>query len=124
MEQMKLIIAIFLIVGLLTAPLTHAQSNQAASGGGHGSSTAMAAPQSKKAARAVDRALSKKILKALTRTKGLNGTRIFVKASDGDIALSGTVLETSQISLAIKTAQAVDGVKSVREALRLTTQPE
>ncbi|WP_404990414.1 hypothetical protein [Burkholderia pseudomultivorans] len=37
--------------------------------------------------------------------------------------MSGVVQETSQISLAVQATGNVDGVRSVRESLRLATQP-
>lgn len=81
------------------------------------------APVSPKAIRAANRALSKRVLKALSRVKGLDASGIFVKASDGTITLSGVVQKNGQIPLAVDAARNVEGVKSVRESLRLETQP-
>ena len=81
---------------------------------------ASAAPE--KTARAANRALSKQVLKALAHTSRLDSSGIFVKASDGNVTLSGTVTDTAQIPLAVETARRVDGVKSVRDTLRLQDQ--
>lgn len=98
-----------------------AQLGQPASG--NSNYDVASAPTSPKAIRAANRALSKRVLKALSRIKGLDATGIFVKASDGNIILSGVVPEASQIHLAVQAARNVEGVKSVRESLRLATQP-
>ncbi|WP_373864461.1 BON domain-containing protein [Paraburkholderia unamae] len=73
--------------------------------------------------RAANRVLSKKVVKALSHVKGLDATGVFVKATDGNIILSGVVQQSGQIPLAVQAARNVDGVKSVHESLRLADQP-
>ncbi|MFL9871352.1 BON domain-containing protein [Paraburkholderia megapolitana] len=75
-----------------------------------------------KSMRATNRLLSKSVIRTLSRTKGLDSTHIFVKAANGDVTLSGTVTDPDQIDLAVKTAQGVAGVKSVRNLIRLQVQ--
>lgn len=108
------------LVCLLFTMNAGAQPEQAASGNPNGE---VASTPTTTAVRAANRTLSKRVLKALSHIKGLDATGIFVKASDGNIILSGVVQEASQIPLAIQAASSVDGVKSVRESLRLATQP-
>ncbi|MFM0740418.1 BON domain-containing protein [Paraburkholderia fungorum] len=81
-----------------------------------------ASAPSAKAARAANRTLSKQVLKALAHTSHLDPSGIFVKASDGNVTLSGTVTDMAQIPLAVETARRVGGVKSVRDTLRLQDQ--
>ncbi|MFC6138487.1 BON domain-containing protein [Paraburkholderia silvatlantica] len=73
--------------------------------------------------RSANWALSKRVLKARSHVKGLDATGIFVKASDGNVILSGVVQEASPIPLAVQAERNVDGVRFVRESLRLATQP-
>lgn len=71
--------------------------------------------------RAADRALQKNVLRALSRTKGLRVATITVRARDGAVILEGTVPEESQVGLATQSAQKVQGVTSVTNALTLST---
>ncbi|CAG9262281.1 BON domain-containing protein [Paraburkholderia unamae] len=109
------------LVCLLLTLNAGAQPGQPASGDPNGE--VVSAPSSPKAVRSANRALSKRVLKALSHVKGLDAAGIFVKASDGNIIVSGVVQEASQIPLAVQAARNVDGVRSVRESLRLATQP-
>jgi osmotically-inducible protein OsmY len=109
------------LVCLLFTLNAGAQPGQPASGDPNGE--VVSAPSSPKAVRSANRALSKSVLKALSHVKGLDAAGIFVKASDGNIIVSGVVQEASQIPLAVQAARNVDGVRSVRESLRLATQP-
>jgi hyperosmotically inducible protein len=125
MKSTGLIRVYCLMAALLIASESYAQLGSAVNGNAAGNgaqvaSGAIAAKAEKKA----NCALSRKVLKALAQTKGLDATRIFVKASGGDITLSGTVLDESQVPLAVKVTQSVEGVHSVREALRLSPQPD
>ncbi|WP_225032965.1 BON domain-containing protein [Paraburkholderia sp. XV] len=120
----RIIVRGITLVCLLFTLNAVAQPGQPASGNSN-YDVASAPTSSKvpKVIRAANRALSKRVLKALSRIKGLDATGIFVKASDGNIILSGVVPEASQIPLAVQAASNVEGVKSVRESLRLATQP-
>jgi hyperosmotically inducible periplasmic protein len=114
-----------LMAALLIASGSYAQSGSAINGDASGNDAQVASGAiSAKVERKANRALSRKVLKALVKIKELEATRIFVKASAGDITLSGTVLDESQVALAVKVAQSVEGVQSVREALRLSPQPD
>ena len=74
---------------------------------------------SPKAIRAANRALTKQVLKTLSRTRQLDSSRIFVKARNGNVTLSGTVPEADQMPLAMSATQRVAGVSSVSNMLRL-----
>ncbi|WP_144113410.1 BON domain-containing protein [Paraburkholderia sp. BCC1886] len=71
--------------------------------------------------RTADRALQKNVLRALSRTKGLRVATITVRARDGAVILEGTVPEESQVGLATQSAEKVQGVRSVTNALTLST---
>lgn len=81
------------------------------------------AATSAKAAKSADRKLAHQVSTALGRTRGLNATRIIVRARDGSVTLSGSVPDTGQISLAVDAAQQVEGVKAVKNVLRISEQP-
>ncbi|SMG00641.1 BON domain-containing protein [Burkholderia singularis] len=68
---------------------------------------------------AEDRRLKRRVSAALARVRGLNSTRLIVRAHDGDVTLLGTTTDTSQIELAVQAAQRVDGVKRVQNAIRI-----
>jgi hyperosmotically inducible periplasmic protein len=73
----------------------------------------------KKAQRADNRALAKRVRLALNKTKGLQSADITVTAKAGAVGLEGTVPEDNQISLAENTARSVNGVKSVTNYVRV-----
>lgn len=72
--------------------------------------------------KAADRKLVRRISAVLARIKGLDSTRILVQSRDGNVTLSGSVTESSQITLAGNAAQGVNGVKSVRNLIRIVDQ--
>lgn len=78
---------------------------------------ASAAPTSKKA----DRALRRRVLNALAKTKGLRASGITVRATNGAVILEGWVPEQAQIEQAARVAQGVPGVASVNNTLTLST---
>jgi osmotically-inducible protein OsmY len=86
---------------------TSTQSSMAPAGGG-----------SAKAARQANRALSKKVLRALSKgdvkTSGIN-----VIAKGGAVALAGSVTDPTQIDKAGKVARGVPGVTSVKNSLTI-----
>jgi hyperosmotically inducible periplasmic protein len=67
--------------------------------------TAASAPVSKKAIRAHNRKVENVVLKALTRTKGLDTRAIVVVVKNGVVTLDGSVPDASQIQLAQDAAQ-------------------
>ncbi|WP_323123532.1 BON domain-containing protein [Burkholderia alba] len=73
--------------------------------------------------KAADRELKRRVSSALGRTRGLNATRILVRARDGNVTLAGSVMDTSQANLAVTVARHVDGVVSVSNLLRIDSQP-
>lgn len=95
-------------IALVFALQANAQTSDTAS-----SPTAAAAPASK----AANRALAKKVHHALSRTKGLDPTHIYVKVVGGAVTLTGSAETANQINLAIKAAQGVDGVTAVKNGL-------
>ncbi|MEI6001775.1 BON domain-containing protein [Paraburkholderia bengalensis] len=77
---------------------------------------ASTAEPSAKAARQANRALSKKVLQALSKG-GVSTSRINVIAKGGQIALAGSVSDASQIDKAAQIAATVPGVTSVKNSL-------
>ena len=78
-------------------------------------------PSVSKSSRAADRALRRRVLTALGKAKGLRPSGITVRATAGDVLLEGWVPEEAQIDQATRVAQSVQGVKSVRNTLTLST---
>jgi osmotically-inducible protein OsmY len=90
----------------------------------HGAASTVAEapnPASGATSQADDRALRRRVLTALGKAKGLRATGIAVRATDGDVLLEGWVPEQAQIDQAERVAQAVPGVRAVRNALTLST---
>lgn len=71
----------------------------------------------RKAERAANRALEKKVRVALTHTKGLDVSDIAVLARKGGVTLVGTVPDMQQVQLAQNSAQGLDGVSSLTNNL-------
>ncbi|WP_027794488.1 BON domain-containing protein [Paraburkholderia acidipaludis] len=100
---------------IVAAPFqAHAQTSAPAE-------SAASAPAGAKEAKAANRALQKSVIRTLARTRGLTVTNITVRANDGDVVLEGTVPEASQMDIAVQAARGVQGVKSVKSALTLST---
>ncbi|MFM0167771.1 BON domain-containing protein [Paraburkholderia sediminicola] len=87
------------------APST--QSTMAPAGGG-----------SAKAIRQANRALSKKVLVALSKN-GVTTSRLNVIAKGGAVTLAGSVTDSTQIDKAGQIAKGVPGVTSVKNSLTL-----
>ncbi|AOK06250.1 BON domain-containing protein [Burkholderia sp. AU19243] len=83
-----------------------------------------AAGSSKKAVRAANRTFSRSVQKALSRTKGLEGTPIVVfgNASTGRVTLTGQVDSEDQDHLAVDAARKVRGVTSVNSKITLRAE--
>jgi len=101
----------------LAVSVAQAQSAPSASA----APAAGAASMSAKEARAANRRLQKDVLHVLARTKGLSVSNITVRANDGAVTLEGAVPDQAQIELAGQAAANVPGVKSVKNALALST---
>ncbi|WP_027796661.1 BON domain-containing protein [Paraburkholderia acidipaludis] len=80
-----------------------------------------AAPTSAKATKAANRALAKKVHRALAHTKGLDPTHIYVKVVSGVVTLTGSCDSQNQMDLAVEAAKKVDGVTSVSNGLSIKT---
>jgi osmotically-inducible protein OsmY len=80
------------------------------------SSDAAAAPAAK-STKSANKALSKEVRRALTKTKGLVSSNINVRVRDGAVTLAGTVPDNSQIEKATDAAKSVAGVTSVKNAI-------
>lgn len=72
-----------------------------------------------RAARAANRALSRKVRAALARDKGIAVANITVRAKDGAVILQGSVPAQPQIDRATDVAKGVAGVTSVKNALTI-----
>ncbi|WDD93497.1 BON domain-containing protein [Burkholderia sp. FERM BP-3421] len=118
-----------LVAALLTAAcwtaVAHAQADAASAAASMSAdaptSSQASAPDSLSAAqrKEADRKLQRRVGAALARTRELNATRILVRARDGQVTLTGSVMETSQASLAAAVARRVAGVASVSNQLRI-----
>lgn len=98
----------------------HAQASDTSAN--NNAAAAAPAPTSAKASKAANRALARKIHRALSKTKGLDPTHIYVKvASGGVVTLTGSCVSQDQINLAGDTTQKVDGVTSVSNKLSVKT---
>ncbi|WP_168789680.1 BON domain-containing protein [Paraburkholderia aromaticivorans] len=86
---------------------TSTQSGMAAAGEG-----------SAKATRQANRALSKKVLHALSKG-GVSTSRMNVVAKGGAVSLAGSVTDATQIDKAGELAKGVPGVTSVKNSLTL-----
>jgi hyperosmotically inducible protein len=115
---MKATHAVRLVCGAL---VVLASLNVSAQESAAASASAKPAASDAKAVKAADRALQKDVLRALSKTKGLRVAAITVRARNGVVTLEGTVPEQSQVGLATQVAEGVEGVKSVTNALTLST---
>lgn len=86
------------------------------------STTAAGGASADKARRADDRRLTRRVSTALVRTRGLNATRIVVRARSGVVTLRGGVSDGQQAAMAVAAARQVDGVTQVTNQLRLGEQ--
>ena len=79
------------------------------------------APSSKKADRAANRALAKRIKQTLNKTKGLENTDIvvFAMTKTGQVTLAGFIQSEDQDQIAQAAAGKVQGVTSVTSKLTL-----
>lgn len=107
------------VAALGVALHAHAQADASAAAGA--SAAVSASSGSKASSRSADRALRRRILTALAKEKGMRASGITVRATNGDVLLEGWVPEQAQIEQATRVAQGVQGVKSVRNTLTLST---
>lgn len=104
-------IAAFFPVLCAAAVFSNAQAQDASPA----SAAINAAPRAQD--KAADRALRKDVVRALSRTKGLNTTRITVRAKSGAVMLEGSVPDQSEVDVATQAATHVSGVTSVKNTL-------
>ncbi|HEY9546438.1 MAG TPA: BON domain-containing protein [Solimonas sp.] len=71
-----------------------------------------------------DSATTAKVKTALLAEKGLKSTDISVETKNGTVQLSGFVVSSAQIDQAMDVTKHVDGVKDVKNDLRLKTATE
>lgn len=71
-----------------------------------------------------DAAITAKVKTALLAEKGLKSTDISVETQNGTVQLSGFVVSSDQIDQAVDVAKHVNGVKDVKDDLRLKTVTE
>jgi osmotically-inducible protein OsmY len=84
----------------------------------------MAANKSEAAQYVSDSAMTAKVKSALLAEKGLKSTDINVETQNGTVQLSGFVVSSAQIDQAVDVAKHVNGVKDVKNDLRLKTAAE
>lgn len=94
-----------------------AQTSDATATASQSGATASAGT-SKSAARKANRALSKKVLQALSKG-GVNTSGISVLAKGGAVSLAGHVSDPADIDKAGSIAKGVSGVSSVKNALSI-----
>lgn len=94
---------------------SYAQDNSASA-----PAAAMAAPAT--SAKKVDRKLGYTVRKALSKTQGVDVSKINVRSHNGAVTLTGTVPDQGQIDKAGEVAQGVAGVKSVSNKLTVRVQ--
>jgi hyperosmotically inducible periplasmic protein len=113
-QFIKLVSGAAIVLGCLDA---HAQPAVAAQNASNPTQVA-------KDAKAANRQLAKDVRRALkdARNKGLRFRNITVRADNGVVSLTGSVPEAGQIDLAISTAKAVPGVRSVNSRLAVRSE--
>jgi hyperosmotically inducible periplasmic protein len=104
---------------LLLLGMASAWAQDQGSGAAANAPAMASTPQGYKAVRKANRLLSKNVLRALVKVKGMDSTNIVVSAKNGAILLGGTVPEGDQIQMAVAAAEGVSGVRSVQNALRV-----
>ncbi|WP_206003242.1 BON domain-containing protein, partial [Paraburkholderia polaris] len=82
-----------------------------------------AAASASKASKAMDRALAKRVRRALAKTSGMVLTNISVRARDGAVTLVGSVPSAALVGQAAQVAGSVDGVSSVTNRLSVRIDP-
>lgn len=108
-KQFRIGVVFWVMCAAAAALNAQAQDNNQAS------TTDVAAPRAQD--KAADRALRKQLIRALSRTKGLNTTRITVRVKSGVVMLEGSVPDQSEVDIATRAASDVSGVTSVKNTL-------
>ncbi|WP_430231302.1 BON domain-containing protein [Paraburkholderia tropica] len=113
---MKIAASILLIAGATWFGIAQAADSEANAVDQSGSIKPGYFSPQRKAERAEDRALEKRVRVALEK-KGLNMTDVTVIARHGKVILAGTVPDNTQIQLAGNSATSVGGVVSLKNDL-------
>lgn len=108
---------LFAVAMLIAAAALQAHAQDTSEPATATSGATLTARQQSKAARAADRALSRKILGSLAKDKDLNGASISVRVKNGVVTLQGLVRDQRQSERAIQIAKGTAGVTSVKNAL-------
>ena len=115
------------IIPLLGVTISVAfSSNAYAQSGGTLAASEVVAPLPTKdgqtSVRKADRKLSSDVRRALSKTREIEMTNVFVRARSGAVTLTGSVPESAQIARAEETAKGVPGVTSVVNKLAMNAQ--
>lgn len=108
-----------LFAAIVVTPAYAQPAGTTASASAAQSITGAAAPASK----ASNRALAKRVRRALAKTSGMVLTDISVRAKDGAVTLVGSVPSAALIEQAAQVASSVDGVSSVTNRLSVRIDP-
>jgi hyperosmotically inducible periplasmic protein len=104
---------------MLVAASLHAYAEDASAPVGATSGATATAAQQNKAAKAANRALSRKVRAALAKDKNISVANVSVRAKGGAVTLQGAVPDQSQVDRATEVAKGVAGVTSVQNALTI-----
>lgn len=120
MKAVRMLQALGVVVSLALVSGANAQSQSSAPTATLDSAASAKAGQ--KSTRKADRKLSSDVRRALSKTKEITVTNIFVRARSGAITLTGSVPDNAQIDKAAEVAKGVPGVTSVTNKLSLQAQ--
>ena len=120
MKAVRMLQALGVVVSLAFVSSVYAQSQ--ASTPTATMDSAASAKANQKSTRKADRKLSSDVRRALSKTKEITVTNIFVRARGGAITLTGSVPDNAQIDRATQVANGVPGVTSVTNKLSLQAQ--
>ncbi|WP_322033908.1 BON domain-containing protein [Paraburkholderia sp. J76] len=114
-KQLRYGVLVSVLVSVLGAAV--ASMDAQAAGDTPASSTVTDAPRASD--KAADRALRKEVIRTLSRTKGLNTTRITVRVKGGVVMLEGSVPDQSEVDIATRAASGTSGVTEVKNTLTI-----
>ena len=117
MKAVDMLKALGVVLCVAVASSAYAQSSDAMATTDAASSKAMA-----KSTKKTDRKLGLDVRRALSKTQGIDVSKIFVRARGGAVVLTGSVPDGAQIPKAEEVAKGVAGVKSVSNKLSLSPQ--
>lgn len=115
MKANVLLVVPAVILMMVSAGASHAQSANASMDTAMSATAGPTAMSQKQA----DRALSRSVRRALTKSPGFNVSGVFVRARGGVVTLSGSARDGDQLRQAEEVARSVPGVSSVSNQLTL-----